>query len=124
MLKRLRWLTVGAGLGAGASIWLQRRLRHLVNRYAPVRGTATVLSTARQVRRDLADAWQDGRERVDTAWHDGKLQMRDAEQRLRNERDRRWAQRRHRRQAPADWAHDDTGSAPSGTPRNGPYRPS
>lgn len=99
MLKRLRWLTLGAGLGAGASLWVQRRLRHLVDRYAPVRGTATVLGTARRVRRDLKDAWKDGRTRVDTAWEDGKRQMQDAEQRLRDERGRRLAERRHRREA-------------------------
>ena len=34
-----------------------------------------------------------------TAWRDGKRQMHDAEQRLRDERDRRWAERRHRREA-------------------------
>ena len=99
MLKRLRWLTLGAGLGAGASLWLRRRLRHLIDRYAPVRGTATALGTARQVRRDLKTAWQDGRKRIDAAWEDGKRQMEDAEQRLRDERDRRWAERRHRREA-------------------------
>lgn len=88
MFKRLRWLTLGAGLGAGASLWLQRRLRSLLDRYAPVRGTATALGAARQMRRDLR-----------TAWRDGKRQMHDAEQRLRDERDRRWAERRHRREA-------------------------
>ena len=98
-MKRLRWLTLGAGLGAGASLWLRRRLRHLIDRYAPVRGTATALGTARQVRRDLKTAWQDGRKRIDAAWEDGKRQMEDAEQRLRDERDRRWAERRHRREA-------------------------
>lgn len=99
MFKRLRWMTLGAGLGAGASLWVQRRLRHLINRYAPARGTATALGTARQVRRDLKDAWQDGRRRVDEAWEDGKRQMRDTEQRLRDERERRWDSRRNRRDA-------------------------
>ncbi len=97
MLKRLRWLTVGAGLGAGASLWLQRRFRQFVDRHAPVRGTATVLGTARKVRRDLRSAWRDG-----------KRQMRDAEQHLRDERDHRWTQRRHRRQAAQGWSHSDS----------------
>ncbi|WP_420444259.1 hypothetical protein [Candidatus Poriferisodalis sp.] len=88
MLKRMRWLTLGAGLGAGASLWVQRRLRVLLDRYAPVRGTANVLGTARQLRRDLR-----------IALRDGKRQMQDAEQRLRDERDRRWTERRHRREA-------------------------
>ena len=88
MLKRLRWLTLGAGLGAGASLWLQRRFRSLLDRYAPVRGTTNVLGTARQMRRDLR-----------AAWRDGKRQMANAEQRLRDERDRRWAERRQRREA-------------------------
>lgn len=99
MLKRLRWLTLGAGLGVGASLWAQRRLRHLRDRYAPVRGTATVLGSARRMRRDAIDAWQDRRQRFEGAWADGRQQMRDAEQRLRDERYRRWAERRQRREA-------------------------
>ena len=88
MFKRLRWLTVGAGLGAGASLWLQRRIRVLADRYAPVSGTANVVGAARKVRRDLR-----------AAWRDGKRQMHSAEQRLRDERERRWQERRQRREA-------------------------
>ncbi|WP_419839622.1 hypothetical protein [Candidatus Poriferisodalis sp.] len=99
MLKRLRWLTLGAGLGVGASLWAQRRLRYLLDRYAPVRGTATVLGSARRMRRDATDAWQERRQRLEGAWEDGRRQMRDAEQRLRDERERRWAERRQRREA-------------------------
>ncbi len=99
MLKRLRWLTLGAGLGASGLLWMQRRLRHVIDRYAPVRGTATALGTARRVRRDLKEAWQDGRRRVDEAWEDGKRQVHAAEQRMRDERERRWAERHQRRQS-------------------------
>jgi hypothetical protein len=76
-LKRLRWLTIGSLFGAGGSLWMQRRVRAFADRHAALRGTATVAGTARQVGRDLRDAWSDGRR-----------EMRDTEARLRAEQ--RW----------------------------------
>jgi hypothetical protein len=67
VLKRLRWLILGGVFGAGDSVWVRRRVRDLAQRYAPVRGTATVLGSARRVSRDLREAWADGqREMRDT----------------------------------------------------------
>ncbi|MCS5688946.1 MAG: hypothetical protein VX785_09575 [Actinomycetota bacterium] len=74
MLKRLRWLILGGVFGAGSSVWVRRRVRNLVERYGPVRGTATVVGTARRVGRDLREAWADG-----------QREMRDTETELRRE---------------------------------------
>lgn len=72
VFKRLRWMTIGTLFGAGGSMWLQRRVRAFADRHAAVRGTATVAGTARQVGRDLREAWSDGRR-----------EMRETETRLR-----------------------------------------
>ena len=74
MLKRLRWLLLGGLFGAVSSLWVRRQFRYLAERYAPVRGTATVAGAARRVGRDLRDAWADGHR-----------QMRDTESKLRAE---------------------------------------
>ena len=74
VFKRLRWLLLGGVFGAGSSLWIRRRFRHLAERYAPVRGTATVAGAARRVSRDLREAWADG-----------QRQMRDTETKLREE---------------------------------------
>lgn len=65
-------MTIGTLFGAGGSMWLQRRVRAFADRHAAVRGTATVAGTARQVGRDLREAWSDGRR-----------EMRETETRLR-----------------------------------------
>ena len=35
MLKRLRWLMMGMGLGASASVWAQRRVKVWLRSYTP-----------------------------------------------------------------------------------------
>jgi hypothetical protein len=35
MFKRVFWLTVGAAAGFGGSVWLQRRMKQAVDRFAP-----------------------------------------------------------------------------------------
>ena len=75
MLKRLRWLILGGVVGGGGAVWVRRRARDLAERYAPVRGTATVVGTARRLSRDLREAWMDG-----------QREMRDTETELRKER--------------------------------------
>ncbi len=74
MFKRLRWLLLGGIFGAGGSLWVRRQFRYLYERYAPIRGTATVAGAARRVTRDIRSAWSDGRR-----------QMRDTETELRKE---------------------------------------
>ncbi len=50
MLKRLFWLTLGVASGFGGSVWLQRRLRQAVDRFAP-----------ENVQRDMRAAVTEGR---------------------------------------------------------------
>lgn len=52
MFKRVLWLTVGTGLGFGASFWLTRRVR----RYAPHR----VVGAARSLKTELRAALREG----------------------------------------------------------------
>jgi hypothetical protein len=35
MLKRVRWMTTGAAVGFGASVWLQRKLKTAADQYRP-----------------------------------------------------------------------------------------
>lgn len=53
MFKRVVWLTVGTGLGFGASFWVTRRVR----RYAPQR----VVGAARSLKTELRAALREGR---------------------------------------------------------------
>ncbi|MFT7646903.1 MAG: hypothetical protein ACI8Y4_001643 [Candidatus Poriferisodalaceae bacterium] len=74
VVKRLRWMAFGGAFGLVSSMWAQRKAKGLADRYAPVRGTATVAGTARRLTSDLRGAWADGRQ-----------QMRSTEDRLRRE---------------------------------------
>jgi hypothetical protein len=53
VFKRAFWLTVGTGLGVGASLWVSRRVR----RYGP----AGVAKAARALQADVRAALADGR---------------------------------------------------------------
>lgn len=35
MLKRVRWMVVGMGVGAGAQLWAKRKVAELLHRYSP-----------------------------------------------------------------------------------------
>ncbi|MDA8047444.1 MAG: hypothetical protein M0Z30_19780 [Actinomycetota bacterium] len=48
MLKRARWLTTGAAVGFGGSLWLQRKLRIAASRYRPVGVAGAAASRARE----------------------------------------------------------------------------
>jgi hypothetical protein len=50
MFKRLFWLTVGVLAGLSGSYWIQRRVRHAVDRLAP-----------ESVQADVRAAWNEGR---------------------------------------------------------------
>jgi hypothetical protein len=50
VFKRLFWLTVGVSAGFGGSYWIQRRIRHAVDRLAP-----------EHVQEDVKAAWAEGR---------------------------------------------------------------
>ena len=62
MIRRLFWLSVGAGLGFGSSLWLQRRLREAVARYAPERLSADVTASVKGLGADVRLAVANGRE--------------------------------------------------------------
>ena len=50
MFKRLFWLLVGVVAGFSGSVWIQRRVKQAVDRFAP-----------EQVQSDVRAAWDEGR---------------------------------------------------------------
>ena len=62
MFKRLFWLCVGIGLGAGLSYWLARFLRRTAERYSPERVSTDLLDGARRLGTDVRKAVEEGRE--------------------------------------------------------------
>jgi hypothetical protein len=54
MFKRLRWLSTGAAVGAGGSLWLQRKMKSAASRYGPA---GVVVAAANRAR----DALDEGR---------------------------------------------------------------
>jgi len=62
MFKRLFWLCVGIGLGAGMAYWLQKFLRQTAERYSPERVSNDVVESARRLGTDVRKAIEEGRE--------------------------------------------------------------
>ena len=62
MFRRFFWLCLGVGVGFSSSLWLQRRLREAVARYAPERVSADVTGAIKGLGADLRVAVADGRE--------------------------------------------------------------
>jgi hypothetical protein len=62
MFKRLFWLCVGIGLGAGMSYWLARFLRQTAERYSPERVSNDVVDGLRRLGSDVRTAVGEGRE--------------------------------------------------------------
>ena len=62
MFKRLFWLCVGIGLGAGMAYWLQKALRQTAERYSPERVSNDVVESARRLGTDVRRAIDEGRE--------------------------------------------------------------
>jgi hypothetical protein len=62
MFKRLFWLCVGVGLGAGMAYWLQKFLRQTAERYSPERVSNDVVESARRLGTDVRRAIDEGRE--------------------------------------------------------------
>ena len=62
MFKRLFWLCVGIGLGAGLSYWLARMLKQTAERYSPERVGGDLADSARRLNTDLRKAIEEGRE--------------------------------------------------------------
>ncbi len=71
MLKRLRWIVMGMGVGASASVWAQRKVKLLMRSYTPPevaaraakRGSEAAGRTAGEVRTALAEGRQAMRQR-------------------------------------------------------------
>jgi hypothetical protein len=62
MFKRLFWLCVGIGLGAGMAYWLQKFVRQTAERYSPERVSTDVVDGVRRLGTDLRKAVDEGRE--------------------------------------------------------------
>jgi hypothetical protein len=62
VFKRLFWLSTGALIGMGSSVWVMRAIRQRVSQYAPDRVADNVANAARGAREDLRQALIDGRE--------------------------------------------------------------
>lgn len=48
MLKRVRWLSMGAAVGFGGSLWVQRKLKTAAERYRPVGLAGAAAGRARE----------------------------------------------------------------------------
>lgn len=85
MLKRVRWILMGMGMGASASVWAQRKVKLLMRSYTPPevasraarRGTEAAGRTAGEVR---------------TAFAEGRQAMHQREAELRHQIDQRQKQ--------------------------------
>ena len=70
---------LGGIFGAGGSVWVRRQFRHLAERYAPVRGTATMAGAAR-ASGDIREAWTDGQRKM----RDTEAELRAKQEQLSN----------------------------------------
>ncbi|HVW34245.1 MAG TPA: hypothetical protein VHL53_17040 [Acidimicrobiia bacterium] len=87
MLKRLRWIVMGMGVGASASVWAQRKVKALMRSYTPPE------VASRAARRSQAAAGRTAGE-VRTALAEGRQAMRQREAELRHQIDQ------HQKQPP------------------------
>ena len=78
MMRRPMWLAAGAALGAGGTVWAQRRLQRLTRRVRPTAVANQLVSRAERTRRTAADKVRDAldtgrseaRRRQDDLWRD------------------------------------------------------
>lgn len=61
MFKRLTWMTVGTGVGMGAALWGQRKVRAKIERYRPAQVTVEVTRAVRRLGGNLRTARDEGR---------------------------------------------------------------
>ena len=61
MFKRLRWMTMGTGVGLGLAVWGQRKVRAILSRYQPTRLGAEVTDGVRRLGSDVRTAAEEGR---------------------------------------------------------------
>jgi len=61
-MKRIFWAGVGYSVGMGSSVWVQRRVRRTVDRYAPAQVRSDMADRGRSLVVDLRAAARDGAE--------------------------------------------------------------
>ena len=60
VFKRLRWMLLGAGFGAGTSLWVMRAVRARIRRFTPERISADMTDAVRTFGADVRAAASDG----------------------------------------------------------------
>ena len=70
MFKRATWLTVGFGLGVGASVAAARKVRQSIDRYQPNAIVDRVTDSVQSLRDQLAAAVDDGKQAARQREHD------------------------------------------------------
>ena len=61
MFKRLFWLVTGASFGFGMSLWVNRLVKRMVDRYAPQRVRANVAGALQAFGGEIRAAVEEGR---------------------------------------------------------------
>ena len=61
VVRRAFWFGTGATAGVGGALWVRRRIRRAVARYAPEHVSQEMASGVRRVGTDLREAWSEGR---------------------------------------------------------------
>ena len=61
VVRRLVWFTSGATAGFGGAIWIRRRIRRTVRRYAPEQLQSEAAASVRRLGWDVRDAVVEGR---------------------------------------------------------------
>jgi hypothetical protein len=61
VFKRVRWMSMGAVAGAGASVWAQYRLRRTIEEHPGVKLSAQAATKARRLGLEVRDALVEGR---------------------------------------------------------------
>jgi len=69
-MKRIVWTTVGYSLGLGSSVWMQRRVKRTVERYAPAQVRSDLAERGRHLVVDVREAARDGAEVMRQVEHD------------------------------------------------------
>jgi hypothetical protein len=82
VFKRVRWIVMGMGFGASASVWAQRRLRRWARSYTPPEVAARAAQRTTQAAERTAGELR-------TALSEGRQAMRQREAELRADLERR-----------------------------------
>jgi hypothetical protein len=61
LIRRLVWFTSGATAGFGGAMWVRRRIRRAVRRYAPENVRADATASVRRMGAGVRDAVTEGR---------------------------------------------------------------